>query len=71
MNFSTDALLAAIRPWVEHETPTDAPTAVSALMASVAAEAREVGARVQTIPGRDGLGDHLLLRSPWGGEYTT
>ncbi|NKE46672.1 M20 family metallopeptidase [Roseomonas frigidaquae] len=68
MSFTTDALLAAIRPWVEHETPTDAPAAVSALMAKVEAEAREAGARTEIIPGRDGLGDHLLLRSPWGGD---
>lgn len=68
MNFTTDALLAAIRPWVEHETPTDAPAAVSALMARVAAEARAAGARAEIIPGRDGFGDHLLLRSPWGGD---
>ncbi|MBU8539627.1 M20 family metallopeptidase [Falsiroseomonas tokyonensis] len=68
MTFTTDALLAAIRPWVEHETPTDAPDAVSALMAKVAAEASAAGARSEIIPGRDGLGDHLLLRSPWGGD---
>ncbi|MBU8545995.1 MULTISPECIES: M20 family metallopeptidase [Roseomonadaceae] len=68
MTFTTDALLASIRPWVEHETPTDAPDAVSALMAKVAAEAGEAGAHVEIIPGRDGMGDHVLLRSPWGGD---
>ncbi|NKC30080.1 M20 family metallopeptidase [Falsiroseomonas selenitidurans] len=68
MSFTTDSLLAAIRPWVEHETPTDAPEAVSALMATVAAEAAAAGAKAETIAGRDGMGDHLLLRSPWGGE---
>lgn len=64
--FETDKLLAGIRAWVEHETPTDAPDAVSGLMARVAAEAAGFGARVQHIPGRDGYGDHLVVRSPWG-----
>jgi len=68
MSFETTPLLDAIRLWVEHESPTDAPDAVSALMGKVSAEAAAAGARCETIPGRDGLGDHLLLRSPWGGD---
>jgi glutamate carboxypeptidase len=64
--FDTDALLKGIREWVEHETPTDAPEAVSSLMAKVAAEAEAFGARTERIPGRDGFGDHLVVRSPWG-----
>ncbi|MGG5821445.1 M20 family metallopeptidase [Falsiroseomonas sp. HW251] len=66
--FETEKLLAGIRDWVEHETPTDAPQAVSGLMAKVATEAASFGARVQRIPGRDGFGDHLVVRSPWGAE---
>jgi glutamate carboxypeptidase len=68
MAFDTESLLAGIRGWVEHETPTDAPAAVSALMAKVAAEAAAAGAICEIIPGRDGMGDHLLLRAPWGGD---
>lgn len=68
MPFDRDTLLAGIRPWVEHETPTDAPEAVSALMAKVAAEATQAGLHARIIAGRDGRGDHLLLRSPWGGD---
>jgi glutamate carboxypeptidase len=68
MSFTTEALLAGIRGWVEHESPTDAPQAVSALMAKVAAEAQEGGLGTEIVPGRDGLGDHLLVRSPWGGD---
>jgi len=59
-------LLNGIRAWVEHETPTDAPDAVSALMARVAAEAQAFGAGTERILGRDGFGDHLIVRSPWG-----
>jgi len=65
MSFDADHLLANIRAWVEHESPTDAPQAVSTLMAKVAAEALAAGAQVEIIPGRDGYGDHVLLRSPW------
>jgi glutamate carboxypeptidase len=68
MSFRTDALLAGIRGWVEHETPTDAPAAVSALMAKVAAEASAAGAGARIIKGSGGMGDHLMVRAPWGGE---
>jgi len=64
--FDADTLLEGIRAWVGHESPTDAPDAVSALMARVAADAAALGARTETVPGRDGFGDHLIVRSPWG-----
>lgn len=64
--FDGETLLAGIRAWVEHETPTDAPEQVSGLMEKVAAEAQGFGARAERIPGRDGFGDHLIVRSPWG-----
>ncbi|HEV7264573.1 MAG TPA: M20 family metallopeptidase [Falsiroseomonas sp.] len=67
--FETDALLRGIRAWVEHETPTDAPEAISALMAKIAAEAEGFGARTERVPGRDGFGDHLVVRSPWGAPH--
>jgi glutamate carboxypeptidase len=67
-SFTTESLLEGIRAWVEHETPTDAPEAVSGLMAKVAGEAQAFGARAERVPGRDGFGDHLIVRSPWGAE---
>jgi glutamate carboxypeptidase len=66
--FATDTLLAGIRAWVEQETPTDAPEAVSALMATVKAEIGALGAATETVPGQAGFGDHLIVRSPWGQE---
>ncbi|UFN49958.1 M20 family metallopeptidase [Roseomonas sp. OT10] len=65
-DLTTAPLLDGIRAWVEHESPTDAPEAVSALMATVAADAASRGAATRIVPGRDGLGDHLIVRSPWG-----
>jgi len=66
--FNTETMLAGIRDWVLHESPTDAPERVSALMAKVAVEARAAGAVTEIIPGRDNRGDHLIVRSPWGHE---
>jgi glutamate carboxypeptidase len=67
-SFATEPLLQGIRAWVEHETPTDAPEAVSGLMAKVAAEAAAFGARTRIVAGSDGYGDHLIVRSPWGAD---
>jgi glutamate carboxypeptidase len=62
--FATDTLLEGIRAWVEHESPTDAPEQVSALMAEVASHAASFGAETEVVAGRDGFGDHLVLRVP-------
>jgi glutamate carboxypeptidase len=64
--FDTPTMLAEIRDWVLHESPTDAPERVSALAAKIGAEITAAGAITEIIPGRDGRGDHLLVRSPWG-----
>lgn len=66
--FDTDAMLGHIRDWVLHETPTTEPARVSALMAKVGAASEAAGARVEIVPGSMGYGDHLVVRSPWGGE---
>jgi glutamate carboxypeptidase len=63
--FDTETLLAGIRRWVEIESPTTDPEAVSRCAGAVAAEAAEAGMKVTRIPGRDGFGDHLLVEAPW------
>lgn len=65
-NFDTETMLDGIRDWVLHESPTDAPDRVSALAARIGVEIGALGAAVEIIPGRDGRGDHLVVRSPWG-----
>ncbi len=61
-------ILAGIREWVEIESPTTEPAAVNRMMDLVQRQMEEIGAQVERIPGRDGFGDHLRARSPWGGE---
>ena len=65
-NFDADLILDGIRRWVEIETPTTAPDAVNRLVDVVEAGARALDADVERYAGRDGFGDHLALRSPWG-----
>lgn len=63
----TDRFLAGLNAWVAHETPSSDPTAVNALVDEVQAGYAALGARCERIPGRDGRGDHLVVRTPWGG----
>ena len=68
LKFDTDEILAGIQSWVEVETPTDAPEAINGLMDKVGGDYAELGAKVERIPGRDGYGDLMLVRAPWGGD---
>ena len=64
--FDTDAMLAEIRGWVEIESPTTVPAAVNRMVDHVEQSYGGTGAQIERIPGRDGFGDHLIARSPWG-----
>jgi glutamate carboxypeptidase len=61
-------ILEGIRSWVEVETPSTDGTAVNILVGKVAEDLAALGARVERVPGRDGYGDHIRARSPWGGD---
>ncbi|BBK37345.1 carboxypeptidase [Allostella sp. ATCC 35155] len=63
-----DEILAGIREWVEVETPSGDGAAVNRLVSRVEAQLGQLGMRVVRHPGRDGFGDTLEARSPWGGE---
>jgi glutamate carboxypeptidase len=63
-----DELLDGIKRWVEIETPTSDGPAVTGLIADAEREWRRLGARTERIEGSDGFGDHLIARSPWGGD---
>lgn len=55
------AILEGIRSWIEIESPSDDRDAVMAMAARIEADYQAIGARVERIPGLDGLGDHLLI----------
>lgn len=63
---STERFLAGLNDWVALESPTSDAAAVNRLMDRVAADCTAIGARVERVAGRDGRGDHLVVRSPWG-----
>ncbi|WP_118135479.1 M20 family metallopeptidase [Oceanicella sp. SM1341] len=59
-------LLEGIRAWVEIESHTADAAGVNALADRITADYTAIGAEVERVPGRDGLGDHLVVRAPWG-----
>ena len=63
-----EEILEGLLRWVRIESPTDDAAAVNAMVDHVEAELRLLGAEVERTPGRDGYGDILKGRSPWGGE---
>ena len=65
----TPGEIAALRAWVEVESPTSHAPGNDAMMDLVAAEVASEHVGVERIAGRDGLGDHLVLRAgPQTGE---
>lgn len=68
MSTDTEALLAGIRGWVEIESHTRDQDGMARMADRVAADYAARGAAVERVPGRDGYGDHLVVRAPWGAE---
>jgi len=64
---TSDRLLAELRGWVEHETPTTDAAAVNALLDRCQADLAGAGAAIERLPGRDGFGDTLVARTPGEG----
>lgn len=62
--FDTEAILAALRPWVECESPTFDTAAVNRMMDLASRELALLGARIERIPGRMGFGDCIRARFP-------
>ena len=62
MSLSADNL-ERLKVWIRTESPTNAPEGVNRMMDLVAGEAEEAGIAFERIPGRDGLGDTLVLRT--------
>jgi glutamate carboxypeptidase len=61
-SFDTPEMLAALRPWIETESPTYDAAAVSRMMDLATRELAMAGATVERIPGTQGLGDNVRAR---------
>ncbi len=64
LTFDTDEMLAGLKPWIETESPTFDAAAVNRMMDVVQHELAALGARVERIPGRMGLGDSVRAAMP-------
>lgn len=61
-HFDADQLLAGLIPWVEIESPTYDAAAVNRMMDLAEGELRQLGAAIERVPGREGLGDMVIGR---------
>lgn len=62
----SEALLEGLIDWVKFETPTGRVDVIGALLDHLTAEAAPLGCAIERIAGRDGMGDHLVLRFDGG-----
>jgi glutamate carboxypeptidase len=62
--FDIDDMLAGLRPWIVCESPTFDAQAVNRMMDLASYDLAALGARIERIPGRMGLGDCIRARLP-------
>jgi glutamate carboxypeptidase len=60
---TTDPTASALSVWIALESPTNHPPGVNGMMDLVAGEVEGLPIAVERLPGRDGLGDSLILRA--------
>ncbi len=63
-----EEILAGVLSWVEIESPSHDGEAVNKMVNQVETEAQTMGLEIDRTPGRDGFGDILKCRTPWGGD---
>ena len=63
-----DEILAGVISWVDIESPSHDGEAVNVMVSQVQTEAETMGLGIDRTPGRDGFGDILKCRTPWGGD---
>lgn len=63
MPFDRERAIAVLSDWVAVESPTRHVPGVNAMMNLVVAEAAQLGIATERLPGRDGLGDMVILRA--------
>ena len=64
----TDEILKGIREWVNIVSPSNDGESINRQVDAVEVGAAKIGAVIERIPGRDGFGDILKVRTPWGGD---
>ena len=62
--FDSDEMLAGLKPWIECESPTFDAVAVDRMIALAARDLAAMGATIEMIPGRMGLGGSVRARFP-------
>lgn len=67
-SFDEDEVLEGIREWVLIESPSTDRQGVNRMMDAAQAAMTSIGARIERVPGRDGYGDVVKARTPWGGD---
>lgn len=63
-----EEILAGIVEWVSIESPSHDAAAVNRMVDRVEEDMRRLEARIERWPGRNGRGDALIARTPWGEE---
>src|SRR5262249_5210319 len=61
-----DEVLEGIVEWINIESPSHDAKAVNVMVDKVEGQFRDLGLQLERIPGRDGFGDILECRTPWG-----
>jgi glutamate carboxypeptidase len=64
--FDLEEILAGLERWVAISSPTTDPEGVNRMMDEAQRAMERIGARIDRHPGRDGFGDALIGRMPWG-----
>lgn len=62
--FDTEAMLRGLTPWVQCESPTFDAAAVARMMDLAAADLSSLGAQIEVLPGRLGLGPSVRAKVP-------
>lgn len=66
MKTDSEDILSGLLRWVEIDTPTGSVETISSLVDLIASELAPLGCEIERIPGRDGMGDHLVARFSGG-----
>ena len=61
-------ILDGIVEWVEIESPSNDGQSVNRMVDKVASDFEGLGLNMNRTPGRDGFGDIVTFRTPWGGD---